>query len=99
MKKLILIFSISISLVSCKSFEEQVRSRGNYVDVKSDGYVVEYFGYNPSDTLIDKYPINDSDSLSYFYDLDTKQTLIYVIEETRYVILNENLELLRFESK
>lgn len=99
MKKLIFVFGAISLLTSCKSFEEQVRARGNYVDVKPDGYVVEYIGYNPQDSLIERYPVSETDSIRIIQDVDTKKLLYYIVEDTRYVVLNENYELLRIESK
>jgi hypothetical protein len=92
MKKLVFISIIALSLFSCKTSQ-------TVSNLDRNGFEVVYFGYNPQDSLYEKYPVSYSDSLEYHYDLESNRTLVYVVEETRYVVLNENFELIRIESK
>jgi hypothetical protein len=93
MKNLAVILFSSILLVSCKTMQTAS-------NLDRNGFEVVYFGYNPNDTLagVESYPVTESDSLEYRYS-PTKGTLVYLVEETRYVVLNENYKFLWFESK
>jgi len=98
MKKIAFIISSVIFLAACKTGHKDLMDSG-LVKTYDDGYEVVFFGYNPQDTLLQKYPVSDTDSLEYHYNLDTKQTLIYLLEESRYAVLNENFEFLWYESR
>lgn len=99
MKKLFIFCIIICSLLSCNTLEREVKARGNYYVKRPDGYIVEFFGYNPSDTLIERYPVKDTDSIEMVYDQDLKELRYYIVEENRYVVLSENYELLWYESR
>jgi hypothetical protein len=92
MKKLIFISIVILSLSSCKTSQ-------TVSNLDRNGFEVAYIGYNPQDSIYEKYPVSDSDSLEYHYDSASNQTLVYIVEETRYVVLSENFELIRIESK
>jgi hypothetical protein len=83
---------LSASLFSCKTSQ-------TVSNLDRNGFEVVYIGYNPNDTIYETYPITQTDSLEYHYDSNSQQYKIYVVEETRYVVLNENYELLWIESK
>lgn len=93
MKKLIFISIAVLSLFSCKTSQ-------TVSNLDRNGFEVVYIGYNPNDTLagVESYPVTESDSLEFRYS-PTKGTLVYLVEETRYVVLNENYKFLWFESK
>jgi hypothetical protein len=94
MKRLGFILFSSVLFVSCKTTQ-------TVSNLDRNGFEVVYIGYNPEDTLVDveTYHVSDTDSLEFHYNMETKQTLIYLVEETRYAVLNENFKLLWFESK
>lgn len=92
MKNLVVILFSSILLVSCKTMQTAS-------NLDRNGFEVVYVGHDPNESPYEKYPVKDSDSLEFHYDLESKQNRIYVVEETRYVVLNESFELLWIESK
>jgi hypothetical protein len=98
MKKLVFVLFGSLIFVSCKT-TQTVSDLDTQPKLDRNGFEVVYIGYNPQDSLYEKYPVTQTDSLEYHYDLNSQQYRIYVVEETRYVVLNENYELLWIESK
>ena len=108
MKKLVFVFSMGIVSTSCNTFKEQVNSDQQYVTIYEYGKAVKIPINNDVDSTIeledevivrDKYTINDSDSTFIGYHPETKEQIIYLVESTRYVVLNQRYEVLWFESK
>ena len=92
MKNITIIFCISLVIISCKMMRSSTHPDRN-------GFEVVYVGYDPKDSLYEGYPVKDTDSLEFHYDPVAKKTRIYIVEVTRYIVLNENFELLWIESR
>lgn len=90
MKNLIFIFSICLVLFSCKTSENVV----SQYDTKTPQFS------NDKSIELEYYPIDFSkDSIQEFFNSEMNETNYYVIEQTRVVVLNENFEIIRIESK
>ena len=107
MKKLFLVFSIVSVLTSCNAFKEQIDNQqyitvyeyGNPVKISVNNNVDSTTELEDIEIVRDIYPINDLDSTFIGYHPETNEQIIYLVESTRYVVLNQFHEVLWFESK
>jgi len=103
MKNLIYFAVLCFGLVCCKISDYKHDSKNKllnaYQETDRNGFEVLYIGSDPKDSIFDKFPVKDSDSLEFHYDPTTHQIRIYVVQNERYVVLNENYELLWFVSR
>jgi len=97
---------VLVLLASCKALFPSNNKSKKYVKVREYGKVIKIPIATAEDTIVEtvnvqleKYPVSECDSMFMQFDQKTHEIRYYLLEEQRYVVLNQFYEILWYESK